>query len=123
MANMLARTKTMVAIIIDHRQTKIDGIEYEMTSQWTGAGKGREAKFKHAEPNKTTTGGITVAVHPIIARYMAANITKYDDPRGWGRWASVVIHSKTKTVIIGTYGPTGTGTQEQKGTKPHGTHN
>ena len=115
--NMLARTKTMVAIIIDHRQTKTEGIEYEMRTQWTGAGKGREAKFKHAKTNKTTSGGITVAVHPIIARYTVANITKYDDPRGWGRWTSVVIHSKTKTIIIGTYGPTGTGTRAEEGNK------
>jgi len=118
--SMLARTKTIVAIIIGHIQTKIEDIEYEMRSQRTGAGKGREAKFKHAKTNKTTTGGVTMAVHPTIARYMAANITKYNDPAGgWGRWTSVVIHSKTnaKTVIIGAYGPTGTGTRAEEGNK------
>jgi len=59
-------------------------------------------------------GGITIAVHPIVARYTIKPKHNFDDPRGWGRWTTVCLHGKIKQIIIGTYGPTGSGTDTDK---------
>jgi len=60
-------------------------------------------------------GGITIAVHPIVARYAVKPKRNFDDPRGWGRWTTVCLHGKIKQIIIGAYGPTGSGTDTDKG--------
>jgi len=66
---MLARTKTMAAVIVDHRQYNQNNVEMEMVDRWTGVGKGKEASCSHAKPTSRQAGGITIALHPILGRY------------------------------------------------------
>ena len=65
----------------------------------------KKCKWAHAAAANNRVGGVTVAVHPIMARYTEPT-NKADDPRGWGRWKGVLVTGrKKKTLIIGTYGP------------------
>ena len=106
--NTLTRTRTMIAVLIDHRQhtnTQRKQMEEEITRGWTGQGSKNKCKWAHADTISKRVGGVTLAVHPIMARYVR-NTDKGDDPRGWGRWKGVQITGrKKKTLIIGTYAP------------------
>jgi len=113
---MLARTKTLVATIIDHRQYSTNNIEIETKDRRTGAGKGKEASFSHVKPTSRQAGGITVAVHPILGRYREHHKQEFDDQRGWNRWAQVTLRGEENVLIIGAYGPTGGGTQQDDNT-------
>jgi hypothetical protein len=108
----------MIVVLADHRQTIPSNMETEMNLKWTGAGKGPNPHYGHAAPISSRVGGVTVTIHPILGRYVTDPLkTKlkksYGDNRGWGRWASVYLCSQNKTLIIGTYGPTGSGKPDQ----------
>ena len=98
----------MIAVLTDHRQhtnAQRKRMEEEITRGWTGQGSKNKCKWAHADTISKRVGGVTLAVHPIMARYVS-NTNKGDDPRGWGRWKGVqVIGRKKKTLIIGTYAP------------------
>ena len=104
----MARTKTMIAILVDHRQhtnRQRRRMETEIAEGWVGSGVAKKCKWAHAAAANCRVGGITIAVHPIMARYTEPT-TKANDPRGWGRWKGVLIKGKKKkTIIIGTYAP------------------
>ena len=63
------------------------------------------AGWVHAAAANNRVGGVTLAVHPIMARYTEP-ATKANDPRRWGRLKEVIMKGrKKKTLIIGTYAP------------------
>ena len=104
----LAWTKTLVVILIDHRRTagNISSLEYEIENAWTGGGMGSgKVKWAHATARNKHVGGVTIGLHPIIARY-ASNRVRCDK---WGRWVEIdIVGKKGKvTTIVATYGPTG----------------
>jgi len=82
--SMLARTKTMIIVLIDHRQKNTRTIEFELKDHWTGVGVKKDIRFAHVKPGATRSGGITIAIHPILARYAEQHHGEYDDPRNWG---------------------------------------
>ena len=113
---MLARTKTLAAVIIDHRQYNHSNVEMEMVDRWTGVGNGKEASFGHVKPTSKQAGGITIALHPILGRYRERHKSDFDDPRGWNRWAQITLRGREKLLILGVYGPTGGGSQPNDNT-------
>jgi len=104
----LAHNNTMIMTLIDHKTTESGrvNLQNEIEMEWTGTNMGHKVKWSHSMAKNRHIGGITMAVHPIIARY--AHITKKcEDTRGWGRWTGIEIWGrKRKIMIIGTYGPT-----------------
>ena len=76
-----------------------------MEETWLGEQTDSRTRWVHTPGNKHI-GGISIALHPTIARY-AKHDEKWYDPRGWGRWTTItIIGRKRKIAIIGTYGPT-----------------
>jgi len=105
-ANM-AKTRTVAAVLVDHRRNSEQqgSMEYEIEETWLGERTGCKAAWTHTPGNKHI-GGISIALHPALARY-AKHDDEWYDPRGWGRWTTItVIGRKRKIAIIGTYGPT-----------------
>ena len=104
----LAKTKTMVVVLQDHRRTtqQIQNMQYEIEETWLGERTGNKAAWAHAPASSNRIGGVTIAIHPALARY-AKHEDKWYDQRGWGRWTAItLVGRKRNTVIIGTYGPT-----------------
>jgi hypothetical protein len=64
--------------------------------------------WTHSPARNRHIGGISIGIHPIMARY-ASKRTRIDK---WGRWVEVdLVGKKNKiTTVIGTYGPTGDNT-------------
>ena len=105
-ANM-AKTRTVAAVLVDHRRNSEQqgSMEYEIEETWLGESTGCKAAWAHTPENKHI-GGISIALHPALARY-AKHDDEWNDPRGWGRWTTItIIGKKRKIAIIGTYGPT-----------------
>ena len=103
----MARTKTMVAVIVDHRRTtqQLKSMEFEAEETWLGEKTGCKAAWTPTPGNKHI-GGVSIALHPALARY-TNYADRWYDPRGWGRWTTItLIGKKRKIAIIGTYGPT-----------------
>ena len=105
----MATSKSMIVAIIDHKRTKeqIKNMENEIELGWTGTTRGiHKIIWAHAPAKNKNIGGITIAVHPILARY-SSQTELADDKRGWGRWTGVMIKGrKQSTIVIATYGPT-----------------
>ena len=105
----MATSKSMIVAIIDHKRTneQIKNMENEIELGWTGTTRGiHKIIWAHAPAKNKNIGGITIAVHPILARY-SLQTDLADDKRGWGRWTGVMIKGrKQSTIVIATYGPT-----------------
>ena len=105
----MATSKTMIVAIIDHKRTsaQIKNMENEIELGWTGTTRGiHKIIWAHAPAKNKNIGGITIAVHPILARY-SSQTELADDKRGWGRWTGVMIKGRQQsTIVIATYGPT-----------------
>jgi len=110
---LFARSKTMIVALIDHRQRNEKNVEFELTDQWTGVGIKKDARFAHVKPRSSAVGGITIAMHPILARYAEQHKQQFDDPRNWGRWTNMTLRGKEKIVVIAAYGPTGHSTNTE----------
>lgn len=65
----MARTKTMVLVMQDHRRTtqQKHNMQYEVEETWLGT-TGQEAAWAYT-PGNRHVGGIAIAVHPALARY------------------------------------------------------
>ena len=75
----------MIIALIDHKTTESGrvNLQNEVEMEWTGTNMRHKVKWSHAMAKNKHIGGITLAVHPTIARY--AHITeKCEDKRGWG---------------------------------------
>ena len=104
----MAACRTMIMVLYDHRRQECQrlNMQNEIEIGWTGTCSEHKIAWSHAMAKNKNIGGITIAVHPAIARY-ARNFDKGCDPRGWGRWTAIELHGrKRKTIIIGTYAPT-----------------
>ncbi|HIB78244.1 MAG TPA: endonuclease/exonuclease/phosphatase family protein, partial [Flavobacteriales bacterium] len=105
----MAKSHTMIIILSDHRCTEpqLKNFQTEIEDGWIGLNTERRMKCIHSPARNKHVGGITIAVHPIISRYITLDTPfQLDDPRGWGRWTCTALAGKEKIIIIGTYGPT-----------------
>jgi hypothetical protein len=69
--NRLAATRVLIAVITDHHRnisTQL-GVMKKVTMGWIGIGMNSCCKWAHAPAKNKTVEGVTVGVHPILARY------------------------------------------------------
>ena len=73
MFNQMAWTKTLIIVLIDHRREAHNTSQIEFLAQqaWTGGGKGENEKamWTHSPARNRHIGGISIGIHPIMARY------------------------------------------------------
>ena len=103
----MARTKTMVMVLQDHRRQtgQINNMQMEIENAWLGEKSDRKAAWAYTTGNQRI-GGVAIAIHPALARY-AKQEQEWCDTRGWGRWTAIELKGRKRNiVIIGTYGPT-----------------
>ena len=117
----LAAQQALVAVVSDHGLGKDNTVSTEIQAQqgWVGTECEHKAVWAHAPARRVQTrggavqwhGGVSVGVHPILARYAVPN-GKIDDARNWGRYCGIKIagkggeHRTGNLAVIGVYGPT-----------------
>ena len=102
----------LVIVLIDHRrsQEQLHNIEFEANKWWVDSDGTQEnsSKWAHAGAPNKYIGGVSVGIHPAVARY-AHSVEECEDERGWGRWTGIMITGHAGSIaIIVAYAPSET---------------